>query len=162
MVTKARPSNTGPNLAFDLRHWTLPYRPQSGCQPRENGQSHRSAALPLCPNPTMSPAPLPCARIAALHPHDHQPQTANQGSSNHQSRQKPLQSCIIKAHQGKPQNMNTPHAPAIPTRPAPPPPAFDVGCSRLDVGCFPLPPAFAWPSPRLVTGGAFRLRAASG
>ncbi len=101
MVTKARPSNTGPNLAFDLRHWTLPYRQQSGCQPRENGQSHRSAALPLCPNPTMSPAPLPCARIAALHPHDHQPQTANQGSSNHQSRQKPLQSCIIKAHQGK-------------------------------------------------------------
>ena len=101
MVTKARPSNTGPNLAFDLRHWTLPYRQQSGCQPRENGQSHRSAALPLCPNPTMSPAPLPCARIAALHPHDHQPQTANQGSSNHQSRQKPLQSCMIKAHQGK-------------------------------------------------------------
>ena len=101
MVTKARPSNTGPNLAFNLRHWTLPYRPQSGCQPRENGQSHHSAALPLCPNPTMSPAPLPCARIAALHPHDHQPQTANQGSSNHQSRQKPQRSCMIKAHQGK-------------------------------------------------------------
>ena len=56
-----------------------------------------------------------------------------------QSRQKPLQSCIIKAYQGIRLKMKAPpHRRAIPTRHAPSPPSLYVGRSMLDVGCWML------------------------